>query len=438
VAVLLLLGLLVASVAATPFLAPENFTQGEGGGARTQLTRNPQGSLLWLGPERLVLGYFDGYEDGTSTMTPGRIWLRPWSLAGGWGARQHIDHSLTPAGQPIGGRQPALIRRTDGAVQIAWHDMRHCTAPRNWIDNTEIYGNTWTTDTVSTADTRLTLSASGSIGDNGYNPRLARLPDGRLLLAWYDYTWDANISEIALRLSDAQGNFGTPPPMVDTRLTTSGTRLSGDESQEFTLPSVAVAANGLVHLCWILGHSAAPTRIYHAVYDPTAGKLLRVQLAATGASGYYDPPRLVADPTTDSVYLLYHDASGGPARVRRVRNSGTQLDAPVQLTPTGTAVGYPDAAIDTAGHLQVVYVNTTAAQVELRLYDPQTQTTAAALNLSAGATGDWLRPTITLDPQGVRYVVWEQQDVMDSALGDLWFTTDHPPRNAARGWTCYE
>src|SRR5688572_21251989 len=120
-------------ISAAPFQPPLNITQGEGNGTRTQLSRNPQGSLVYLGNEHLALVYFEGAE-ATTTHTPSSIWLREWRNSGGWSARQRVDHSVTPGGAPIGGRHPVAARRADESLFIAWHDHRHSNAAQNWIN----------------------------------------------------------------------------------------------------------------------------------------------------------------------------------------------------------------------------------------------------------------------------------------------------------------
>ena len=199
--------------------------------------------------------------------------------------------------QRIGGRHPSLALMPDGTALVAWHDHRHCTAAGNYIDNVEIYADRrTTTGSLTPGNIRLTTTASGGSGDNGYAPRLGRDASGRAHLAWYDFTANAAVSDIYLRASDALGNFDPAEPVSAARLTFETAR---DGTPPFTMPDLAVAPDGTRHLTWIGGTETGGGPWYARV---SAAGTVETIGAITGPNGdFFDPPRVALGPDGERV-----------------------------------------------------------------------------------------------------------------------------------------
>ena len=232
--------------AATTFRQPVCFTQQDAAGAVQHMSAHQTSSLRWTSENKLALAYWEGGEQ-TTPGTPSRVLLREWTNTGDWAPAVRVDTST------LGGRHPSLLERADGALMLAWHDHRHCTQAGNYIDNIEMYTDVRPLGgSFPGTDVRLSQTSALHSGDNGYVPKLLALSSGKILAGWYDFYWDANISEICVRLSDTQGDFGAAA--LPTRLTTSALRETGDSGQSFTFPSFAEDGTGLVHMTWVTGH----------------------------------------------------------------------------------------------------------------------------------------------------------------------------------------
>lgn len=440
------------------FLAPVNITAGDGW-AHPHLSRSSAGELVWTQTSsRLGLVYWDHDENG-DTPPAARVMYREWTPGKGWGAAARIDHSTAPTGSP-GARHPALTQRADGSLFTAWHDSRNCQAAKNWMENLELYGvarPAW--GAFGPSDVRLTLSSLPSvetIGDNGYCPKLASLADGRVAMTWFDFAWYTGISttndvsEVALKLSTTSGTF-VNPSLADVIHTDSAFRAAGDESESFAVPAITADRDGILHLAWATGNQSTPAEanLYYGRINPAATppQWLEHGRLAQNAGGAYDPAKIISDPRTGDVWLIYTDGAMEAQQdiiqeniiVRRRPRGAAAFGAPLALT-TGTGrKHYPDAAVGADGRLHVVYVDDSGpGAVQYLVYDPAKTLAAEQITgktkISGSLNGSWLEPAIALDAQGNDCVVWEDQ----SAAGGLYFTTNKPATATQGSWRRYE
>ena len=437
------------------FRQPQNFTQDDVTSG-SHMSRSTGGQLAWTRQDRLALIYWDGKED-VSVNNPNRILYREWTPNGGWSAPEQVNHPLAE-NEPnkVWRRQPAMIVRPNGDIFAVWHDHRHCDGAGpsggSMVNNIEIYGAMGSAGGhFNGPDIRLTQTGSTSVGDNGYLPKLAALPDGRFVMTWFDFYWDNFVSEIAMKISDANGSFGDPAAMNETRMTQPGDRAAGDEGEKgtFTVPSVAVDGDGIIHLVWatsIYGPSKPETALYYGRYNPATSAWLEKTRLRTQAGGQTDPAKLVTDSSTGDVWLVCTDFGlfGNSEIVLQHRAKGaTAFDAPIRMTEDGAEQKNPDMAIDSSGIIHLVYVDLGGENRAVRYltYDPATQTTARQEELTQGTDKKWARPAILCDPTGNLYAVWEQAEDFDQDWNlipsALWFTTTLR-QNSARDWTRYE
>lgn len=422
-----------ALAAATPFARAASFV------AATKITdsdttapagmsRGAAGSLLWTKDGKLTLVYYDGGQETAFSDKPSHVWLRQWS--GSWGARQLLSQSFYNGGE-MGGRHPTIVESGDGTLWAFWHDYRNRSTAGPF--DIEIYGDKRPSGgNFSTTDTRITSSGAVHGGDNGYCPKAALLPDGRIALVWYDYHWNPGVSEICLRLSDTAGNFGAAPAMDSLRLTVGTDRVDGNANTPFTMPAVA-ATSVTLHLCWATGTGSDP-QLYYGKYNVNTGILTEKTRLETNAAGYYDPAKILAAPD-GAVWLVYtqHDESGNDEIMARRRPAGASaFDAAVKIVSAIGAQCQPAAAFDSKGYLNLVYVDGRSPQSVVYLkYDWNTKTAIETRALTSSERS-WRRPAIALDGRGGIYVVWEEE--VSSTEGQLWFSYSAPPKNAAKWW----
>ncbi len=434
---------LVFARAQPQFQMPARITEGDMPAAKWRMSRSTQGQLLWGPGEGLALIYWEGRTNVLGPSSPNRIWFRQWTAPEGWGARERVDQSIAAGQTDIGGRLPAMVMRPTGEIFAAWHDHRHSDAQGSWSNNLEIYGDRRPLGGMfSSTDIRLSASDAEHGGDNGFVPKAALLPDGRIAVVWYDFHWnDAEQSEIALRISDANGDFAAPPAMDSIRMTHPGDREEGDEGAGFTLPSIAADSAGVLHLCWTMGTTAADTNLYYGQVDPDTMAFIEIGRARTGVSGFFDPPKLIADPQTGDVWLLYIDRTthgNEEIYVERRANGSEGFDPRIRLTDNADRQRYPDARIDADGCIHLVYVDESGAapNVRYKIYDPSAGSIQVEANLTDALEGDWERPAIAMDGSNHVYVVWEED--VNPLSGHLWFTCSRVTNAAEAGWAVYE
>jgi hypothetical protein len=412
---------------AAEFTPPERIT---GGDAKYQLSRTASHVMALDSGGRLHIVFWQGGVATTPT-TPSFVYYRNWSF--GWSPKIALDNSAVGSSH-LGGRHPSLVVTDDDDVFVVWHDHRHCTAAGNWIDNVEIYGDLKPANgTFSPDDIRLTNSSAPHPGDNSYTPKVAKGPDGRLSLLWYDYNADRNTSDLYLNTSDTAGVFNGSLPMASYRITDAAERGGGPS---FTVPDIAVDGNGTRHLAWA-GGLGPGVNLYYAE-APEGASHVTEQLLAAGATDFFDPPHIEAAPNGD-VWVVYGDDSalgGEDIFLRRRRDGQPSFDPPVTIAADPARQYAPDIEVDALGMAHLVWIdNRGGAHVEYAVYDPNASLLSDEQALTPG-TGPWARPALLLDSEGGVYVLWEE-DISVSA-GDIWFTTTKKPvLSSVENWTAY-
>jgi len=424
------------------FRQPILFTDDAQSGVASHMSRSSQGQLAWTAAGRLALVYWngpDGYIEGE--VISNDVLEREWTPGGGWGAPAKVNH---PTNAIEMARYPAMVVRPDGSLFVVWHDYRNAkdnNPDASMISNIEIYGGARPAGgSFAGPDLRLTQTNNGTNGDNGYLPKAVNLKDGRLLLTWYDFTWNLYQSEIAIKISDAGGAFASPA-MDDVIHTESGDRAADDAGKSFAVPSAAVDGNGIVHLVWasftIDAGTVQTSNLYYGRFDPASKTWLEKSRLRTQAGGYYDPAKLIADPVSGDVWLLFTDygtAGNYEIFLQHRGKDAAAFDAPIRLTTNSGRQNYPDAAIDSQGLIHLVWVDNSTGKtlVHYQAYNPAGGQVVRQSDLTQGQGGNWARPAILVSPNNNLYVVWEDVDPTG-----LWFTTDLQVSRAG-GWNLYE
>lgn len=406
---------LVAGVAAQPtiFRAPEQITDSA---TTYQLSRNPNGCLVMAPGRQLHLVYWSGGET-TTVSSPSYVYYRGWNPLTGWSAQVSLADSFVGGTTYVGGRQPMAALTTDGTLWVTWHDHRNGTSgsPGNNNDNIEIYtdrlpvGGAW-----STSDFRVTTSGAGTLGDNGFLPRIAAQADGSLVVAWYDFHYNVGVSEIMARRSDNTGFFEPSTAMNTMRLTDASTR---GGTLSYTVPDLAVDTADTAHVVWSTGTGGAAPLYYAPLAEPI-GLVTETQIASS-TGGYFNPARLTAAPNGDLWVVYTNDPNGASDIVARRKPAGSgTFDAAITLAGGSPLTSAADLEVGGDGKLHLVWVDERDGR---HVYYGRFSG-AGSLEFEVKLTedaGNWQRPTLALDSEDQPFVAMELDGV---STNDLWFT----------------
>lgn len=391
-----------------------------------QLSRNPSKNIAYDGAGRLHLAYFAGSGINATPATPSTVFYR--RLEGGsWSPAETLDESFVGPDR-IGGRHPSLVVDATGNATVAWHDSRHCTPANTWIDNLELYMDRRPVSGTFGTDIRLTTTTAGGVGDNSYMARLAAGPDGRLHLAWYDFTANAAVSDVYLRTSDTSGVFADEP-ISNARLTNFNDR---GGSTAFTLPDVAVTPDGTRHLVWMTNTLGFGGAIFHASVA-ASGVSSTPQSIATGVASFFDPPRLAVDPSGAAIHIVYTDNTS-ETNTNLLLRSSTNSGASFTLRSVTTGAGnqrQPAAAVDSTGRLHLAWVDDPTSSVVYTTFDGSTF--AAPLTVATGLAV--VRISMAVDGADNLAIVVEED--LGFSSGRLWYIRGAVPM-AAGIWAAYE
>lgn len=433
-AVLSAVCLCASTVMGATFETPQPVTDGS---AKHRLARNAGSCAAFDSAGRLHLAYWSGGES-TVPAAPSAVLHRSWMPSGGWSTETMVDNSYYDTGSGLvkyGGRQPSLAIGADDSVWIAWHDHRHSNPdpPSNGIDNLEIYADRMPSGgAFSATDIRITATSAGTTGDNGYFARVVAAPSGIVSVVWYDFTVDVSVADLYARHSDATGDFGAQPAMSSMRLTDKDARAA---FTSYVVPDVAVNASGVVATTWTSGvGGTAPARF--AIVPNPAATLVEAQVAAQCA-GYFDPPKIAAEPGGD-FWVVWTDTAAATRDIRaaRWRTGLSSFDATIAIAENAAVEEHAaDIAVGADGRLHFAWIEGTgsARTVRYALRDSAGTSQLDSGTASASA-GSWDRPAVALDAFNRPHVVFEE-DTSPSA-GRVWFAAA-PALSSAANWEAY-
>ncbi|MBN1865916.1 hypothetical protein JW916_01370 [Candidatus Sumerlaeota bacterium] len=424
-AVLFATFLVCGSVArATDFAAPEKIADGA---AKYRLSRLAGHVAAFDSSGTLHATYWSGYEE-TNPSAPSHIYYRAWSPTAGWGAQEAIDDSEV-AGQHVGGRHPGLAVTHDDGVWVVWHDHRDCSPGGSYQDNTEIYGDFKPAGgAFSSTDVRFTdTPPGGGTAENGYTPKIALDPNGALVLAWYDFHYDSQISDLFLKTSDTDGTFNLSETMDAMRLTNLNDRGGSlPSTPAFALPDLAIDSAGARHLAW--GGGFGVGGLYYA--QAARGSVsVGEELLDSAGWDFFDPAHIAVSPSGD-VWIAYGKESGSTNTNERVvllrkRAGQSAFDAPIEISETVSRQYAPDIAVDSDGVVHLVWIDRRAGrQVYYGRYSPTAGRLVEEIPLTP-ETGSWERPTLAISERGRIAVLFEENT--GTLTGDIWFVRDIPP-----------
>ncbi len=414
---------------AAEFSSPAKITDGT---RKYQMSRTADAVMAVDSKGTLHVTYWAG---GISTTpgTPSYVYYRNWKPTQGWSLQEAIDDSSYST-YHVGGRHPSLALTADESVCVVWHDQRHCTPMGSWINNTEIYGDLCPQGgSFSSTDTRLTITTTNHYGDNGYTPKIALGPDGRLSLVWYDFHYNYDVSDIFLTTSNTTGVFTPLEDLSSARVTNNSDR---GGAPAFTVPDLTVDSTGTRHLVWV-GGSGIGMDLYYAAIPSGTNTCTPIRLA-TAVTDFYDPPHITTGSNGD-VWVMYGDDTVQEVEeitLLRKRTGQDSFDSPFSFPSDSTRQYGVDGVADSQGHLHLVWVDERdETQVRYGIYDPDTKSITGETVLT-DTGGYWMRPSIERDANGNLYVLWEE-DISVSA-GEIWFATNWEEEpTSVEGWREY-
>ncbi|HOE11865.1 MAG TPA: hypothetical protein PLQ35_10935 [bacterium] len=375
---------------------------------------------------RLHLVY--GVRDQTGSPPQNQVWYCMVDPGGDVSPPVRVDNADIG-----GGRHPCLAVDSEDTVHVVWHDYRHTTLAGHWMDNTEIYYDCKPANgAFSVSDIRITDTRAGNLADNGYTPQLAVGPDGRVHIAWYDFTLDGNAADVYLRSSALSGEF---PPQVGIEPFRITSIESGSTYTANWMPSPAGLPSGDVYLLWgfVEGWQGSfELRGCTVSADGIAGP--SEQVAEDGGS-FLDPHRLAADrqgnlglvyskraDTQKQIYFQYRPFDGnwsGPVRVSQGRADATQPNLAFDSTGRAHIVWQEDIG----GAYRVMYTVlrpgdlSIESQVPLSRVESDARTPAIAVNPQTnGMFVLWLDWSV----EGERSIVY-REGVPSNVGVDLWW-----------------
>ncbi len=181
--------------------------------------------------------------------------------------------------------------------------------------------------------------------DNG-SLDLAIGPGGNLYAAWTEYD-----GRLWFRRSlDRGGTFSSP------------LRVAGGPGEKPARgPSLAIAAQGTLHLAWTVGENKSAD--IHIATSGDAGRSFGAPRVAFRGSAHSDAPKIAVD-RAGTVHLVYAESDGGPfgrdrIRFTRSKDGGRTFEKPQTIANRKSKpfrrVGFPSLGLDGDSNLFVVW-----------------------------------------------------------------------------------
>lgn len=414
-----------APMAQTAFSAPEKITDSA---ENYRLSRNPSRQMALDSDGVLHATYWAGGE-ASSPAEPSFVYYRSWTRTGGWSTQEQIDDS-TAGSDHLGGRHSTIAITADDTVAVFWHDGRHGSMSGGWVNNLEIYADFLPKNSsFSPTDVRITTTGTAHFGDNAYAPQPALMSNDRIAVAFYDFHFNQNVSDIFLATSGFNAAFGAVA-IGDMRVTDAADRGSAGS---FVLPSLAVDADDTRHLTWIVETTGD---LYYAEV-PDGTRAAAPVLLGAGVGDFFDPPRIAAAPNGD-VWIANADeqtVGGENIVLRRLLAGQAAFDAPIIVTSSPARQYAPDIVITPDGMVHLLWIDErNGTHVGYGVFDPSSGLLLEEFPITQTA-GPYARPDLLVGADGSLYAMWEEQAGVLPG-GDLWFAFTTQPASAT-GWELY-
>jgi len=275
---------------------------------------------------------------------------------------------------------PAIAIDSNDVIHVVWRD----DTPGNW----EIYHKKSTDNGASwSSSKRITWTSGESSG-----PALAVDSNRIVHVVWHDFT--PGNYEVYYRRSTDGGATWNPVQ----RLTWTS-EYSAD-------PNIAIDSANAIHVVY-RDNTPGNEEIYYKKSSNT-GKTWSPAKRLTWTSGWSQYATLAIE-GGGGIHLVWDDpTSGNPEVYHKRSQDGGATWSPIQrLTWTSGGSYEPDMAIDSAGHVRVVWEDYTPGLPDIyHKSSPDGGTTWSAVERITWTSGQSMSPAIVADSTGTVHVVW--------------------------------
>jgi hypothetical protein len=314
---------------------------------------------------RISQGAVEDFSDGNFTITAGTAV---------WSANQRLTWT------PGSSSSPKAAVDTSGNVHLVWYD--------NTPGNYEVYYRKGTNGGTTWASAKRLTSTSGA----SQRPVVAVSPSGHLHVIWWDET-----------PGNAEVYYGKS---TDGGTTWEAAKRLAWTAGQSSYPSLAVYSSGTVHAVW---QDNTPGN-YEIYYRKSAdgGATWGTAKRLTWTSGSSGRPG-VAVSSSGHIHLVWQDDTPGKAEIyyKKSSDGGTTWTANKRLTWTSGHSNYPSVVVDGSGNPHVVWQDETPGNNEVyyRKSADGGSTWAASQRLTWNS-GSSQEPWIAVDTSGHLGLVW--------------------------------
>jgi hypothetical protein len=352
---------ILAPCALADWSAAKRLTWNTGGSADPAIAVDSDDSihLVW---EDSTPGNYEIYykqsEDGGTTWSPVKrlTWTSGWSSS------------------------PAITSDSGGTIHIIWYD--------DTPGNREVYykkstnnGSTWS------AAKRITWTSAETS-----RPAIAVDSNNNIHVAWHDFT-PGNAEIYYRRSTDGGTSWSTVQRLTWT----------ADYSED---PAIAIDSTDVIHVAW-RDNTPGNEEIY-IKSSTNSGKTWSIPKRLTWSSGWSQYPAIAID-SNDTLHLVWDDPTSGNAEIyyKKSTDRGATWSSMKRLTWTSGGSFGPDMAVDSTGHIHVVWEDFTPGLPDIyHKSSPDGGTTWSAVERITWTSGQSMSPAIAADSSGTVHVVW--------------------------------
>ncbi len=390
------------------------------------MPRNPSKSLVADSNGQAHFTYWGGM-DGFTVNDQTFVQYLKFTSTSGWEAPITVNETalVTTSSGTVsfeGARHPSLALDEAESPWVVWHDRRHCNmeAPGNGVDNYEIYVKPMDgSGGFSGSDIRITETATGNLFDNGYQAKAAIEPNGRISILWYDFHFEAEISDLFFLRSSLSKVFPDPTDMSSYRITNYNDRGGMSAPAYSNIDLTSPEADTYV-ATWTEGF-LPPSPLYVSVFSETTSTLSPTVVDAQTECGG-EPARTTVGPD-GSTWIVYTRRVGAERDVyaARVRPGNTSADSPIQLAATPSVrESSPDIEVDSDNNLHVVWNDQRSGQhIYYGYFSGETGELIAEKRITE-TSSTWTKPAITVLQDGEILIVFEEI-IIATSTHKLWY-----------------
>ena len=273
---------------------------------------------------------------------------------------------------------PCIAQGPDGRLHVAWADQRD--------GNEEIYYKSWDNLGGWSADERVT-----SYNERDISPALAAGP-GAVYLAW-ERNAGGGLHYYFVCFSARTALGWSAPTDVDA-----------SPERDSYRPSIALGAEGLVHLVYERQTANAPNEKERIVYRNWNGSIWSSRVSLSTDLSYSRTP-VIASGADSTLHVVWQDGENTGGDIFYARHNGTSWQPVTELVAGGTEASTPSVCADGAGRVHVVWVDQRHGESEIYYVGNDGVGWGAASRLTHAAAASLL-PTVATNVSGELCVVW--------------------------------